>query len=134
MITTLTKLNEILDSLIKLTQEDIENIKQAKHQEVFKNTKPKEELAYEFSQLKSQLDLILANRNKPINEIFSLDEEILFNQFKEKLQTFYHLHKKFSQFALSVANFYNALHSKINPSKEVTYKEKTFNSNLEIKA
>ena len=28
----------------------------------------------------------------------------------------------------------NALHSKINPSKEITYKEKTFNSNLEIKA
>ena len=134
MITTLIKLNEILDSLIKLTKEDIKNIKKANHIEVFKNTKAKEKLAYEFSELKTQLDLILSNRNKPINEIFSPDEEVLFNQFKEKLQTFYHLHKKFSQFALSVANFYNALYLKINPSKEVTYKEKSFNSYLELKA
>ena len=133
MVNTLLQINSTLDKLIALTKEDIENIKAAKHDEVFKNTKPKEELAEEFYNLKNQLDRILANRNMPIEEIFSKDEEVLFNQFREKLQTFYELHSKFSKFALSVANFYNALYEQINPTQKVTYKERTFSSSLELK-
>ena len=39
LIKTLQETISTLDKLISITLEDIENIKQAKHEEVFKNTK-----------------------------------------------------------------------------------------------
>jgi len=45
------KLNQIidtLDKLIKITDEDIKNIKKANHEAVFSNTTPKEKLAGKF--------------------------------------------------------------------------------------
>jgi len=132
------KLNQtilVLEELINITQEDIKNIKQAKHEEVFKNTKPKEELAQKFSILKSEIDKILVSRNRPIEEIFSKEEEILFNNFREKLNEFYDKHKHFSRLALSVANFYNALLNQIKQEEQISYTEKAnFNSNLSLKA
>jgi len=118
----LNKINQTLDKLIKLTNEDIYNIKKANHEEVFKNTKLKEDLAKEFSILKSEIDYILQNRNKPIEEIFSIEEEKLFDVFREKLNKFHSLHKKFSKLALSVANFYNALCSEIQNTPKIDYK------------
>ncbi len=132
------KLNQtiaILNELIKITDEDIKNIKQAKHEEVFKNTKLKEELAKNFSVLKSEIDSILVARNRPIESIFSPEEEILFNEFKEKLNIFYKKHKLFSRLALSVANFYNTLVNKIKQEEQISYTEKAnFNSNLSLRA
>jgi len=135
----LSKINEavkILDELIFLTKEDIKNIKIANHDAVFSNTLPKEELAQKFYRLKNEIDEILVKRNKPIEEIFSKDEEIQFNIFKDKLNEFYFLHKKFSKLALSVANFYNVLLSKIKDEKPIDYSQKntSYNSKIQIKA
>ena len=63
LINTLKETINTLDKLLSITLEDIENIKLAKHEEVFKNTKIKENLAYKFSELKSQIDTILISRN-----------------------------------------------------------------------
>jgi hypothetical protein len=132
------KLNQtisVLDELIKITEEDIANIKKAKHEEVFKNTLPKEELAKRFSVLKSEIDTILVSRNRPIESIFSKEEEVLFNEFRDKLNMFYDKHKHFSRLALSVANFYNALLNQIKQEEQISYTEKAnFNSNLHLKA
>ena len=129
------KLNEaidILNSLIETTRRDIENIKKANHQEVFDNIKRKEELAKYFLNIKNGIDLILARRNKPIEEIFSNEEEKLFEEFKKKLIEFNTLHKKFSKLAISVTNFYNTLVQQI--SKENSTNSSFKNSNLFIKA
>jgi len=119
------KLNETiktLDSLIDMTKEDIENIKEAKHELVFKNTAPKEDLALKFNRLKSEIDAILVQRNKPLEEIFSKEEEKLFDEFRNKLAEFHNLHKRFAKLALSVANFYNALVKEIkNESAGIDY-------------
>jgi hypothetical protein len=132
------KLNEIisvLNSLIEITQQDIKNIKQAKHEEVFKNTKPKEQLSLKFYELKSEIDTILVNRNKPLEEIFTKEEEVLFDEFREKLNLFYKEHKHFSRLAITVANFYNALSAQIKDEKPVSYNETAnFNSKLTLKA
>ena len=132
------KLNEaidILNSLIEITKQDIENIKKANHQEVFNNIKTKEELAKCFSNTKNDIDLILVKRNKPIEEIFSNEEEKLFDEFKQKLTEFNALHKKFSRLAISVANFYNALTQQIKEEKTINYNHNSFkNNNLSLKA
>ena len=131
------KLNEsidILSSLIQLTQQDIENIKKADHQKVFDNMKIKEELAKHFSDTKNDIDLILRQRNKPIEEIFSNEEEKLFEEFRKKLTEFNALHKKFSKLAISVANFYNTLIQQIKEEKSINYNNSSFkNNSLSIK-
>ena len=135
LIQKLNQIISVLDQLIQITKEDIQNIKVAKHEEVFKNIKPKEKLSKEFYELKNEIDSILVNRNRPIENIFSPDEERLFDAFREKLNTFYNEHKHFSRLAIAVANFYNALNSQIKEEKPISYNEKAnFNSKLTLKA
>jgi len=134
LINTLENTITILDKLLSITLEDIENIKLAKHEEVFKNTKTKENLAYKFSELKSQIDNILISRNKPLEEIFTPEEEKLFNLFREKLIEFNKQHKRFARLAFSVANFYNTLLNKIQNNEKVDYSNTYKNSNLKLKA
>jgi len=121
LIEKLNKINEILIQLINITDEDIKNIKKAYHEKVFANIEKKENLAYEFQQLKNEIDSILVSRNKPINEIFSLEEEKEFEKFKNLLNEFNKKHKFFSKLSLSVANFYNVLLEKITNKKKITY-------------
>ena len=131
----LKEATNILNSLIKITKQDIENIKKANHQKIFDNMKQKEELAKYFFNIKNDIDSILVKRNKPIEEIFSTKEEILFEEFKKKLIKFNTLHKKFSKLAISVANFYNTLVQQIKEEKPIDYDNSSFkNNNLSIKA
>lgn len=131
----LLQTNQILDKLISLTKEDIQLIKEAKHEELFSHISIKEELAKQFSVLKSEVDSILAQRNMPIEKIFSNDEEILFEEFKEKLNEFNTIHKQFTKLSLVVNNFYTSLLNKIKNKKTLTYdKEYTLDSRLKLKA
>jgi hypothetical protein len=136
LIQKLQQINEVLDNLITLTQEDLENIKIANHDAVFANMTKKEELAMLFKQIKSEIDSILVARNKPIEEIFTKEEEALFEEFKVKLNKFNDIHKHFAKIALSVANFYNTLMQKINDTQTIDYSGKAqyFNSHLALKA
>jgi len=136
LIQKLKTINLTLDRLIEITKEDIENIKVANHEAVFANTTPKEKLALKFSELKSEIDNILVSRNKPVEEIFSAEEEKYFEVFKTKLNEFHTLHKRFSKLALSVANFYNALMNELKEDGvKIDYKDsKLPKSYLKLKA
>jgi len=136
LIQKLKTINLTLERLIEITKEDIENIKVANHEAVFANTTPKEKLALKFSELKSEIDNILVSRNKPVEEIFSAEEEKYFEVFKTKLNEFHTLHKRFSKLALSVANFYNALMNELKEDgAKIDYKDsKLPKSYLKLKA
>jgi len=135
----INKLNQIiatLETLINITQEDIKNIKEAKHELIFKNIAPKEEYAKRFNELKGDIDKILISRNKPVDEIFSNEEERLFDEFRKKLIEFHDLHKKFSKLSISVFNFYNTLLNKINDNESPIdyFNTKPPTSHLKLKA
>jgi len=134
LINILQETVNTLEKLISLTKEDIENIKFAKHESVFNNMKPKEELAEKFAELKTRIDRELVKRNRPLNEIFSKEEEVLFEEFKRKLLEFNSLHKRFAKLALSVTNFYNTLMNQIQQKQQVNYDETFSNSKLKLKA
>jgi len=135
LINILNQTIKTLDELISITKSDIDNIKLAQHEKVFENTHKKEMLAEKFSELKSEIDKILVSRNKPLETIFSAEEEQLFNEFREKLFEFNSLHKRFSKLALSVANFYNALLKQIHNEESISYTNDSYkNSNLHLKA
>jgi len=135
LIKTLNETIITLNELISITLEDIQNIKLAEHEKVFANTEKKEKLAEKFAKLKSEIDSILVSRNKPLEEIFTAEEEKLFNEFREKLFEFNTLHKRFSKLALSVANFYNTLLKQIKNEETIGYNHDSYkNSNLQLKA
>ena len=135
LIQKLKQINNVLLNLIKITKEDIEFIKNAKHNELFNNISQKEELAKEFSILKSEIDQILVSRNKPIEDIFTKEEEEEFEKFKNLLNKFYSLHKHFSKLSFVVANFYNVLLDKIKRKEKITYDNDFIpNSQLKLKA
>jgi len=131
----LITVNNVLENLINITINDTNAIKETNHEVIFENMYTKEELAKKFTSLKSDIDSILVARNKPLEEIFTQQEEKLFDEFREKLNQFHTLHKKFSKLALSVANFYNVLMNEIKNEKPLTYKNENYSqSNLTLKA
>ena len=135
LIEKLNQINNVLLDLIELTQKDIELIKNAEHEKLFQNIPKKEQLAQNFSILKSEIDQILVSRNKPIEEIFSPEEEKEFEKFKNLLNDFYDKHKKFSKLSFVVANFYNVLMDKIKHKEKITYHNDSLpNSQLKLKA
>ncbi len=135
LLNKLQTANEILNNLITLTKKDIESIKEAKHEEIFNNIKIKENLTIKFQNTKNEIDNILSNRNKPLEEIFTPEEEKEFENFKNLLNEFNNQHKLFSKLSFSVTNFYNTLLNKIKGNKQITYeKENISNSQLKIKA
>ena len=135
LINRLNQINNVLNELITLTKEDIFFIKEAKHNELFANIPKKEALINEFERLKSEIDNILISRNKPIEEIFSKEEEIEFEKFKTLLNEFNDLHRFFARLSITISNFYNTLLNKIKNKQQVTYdKDLSPNSKLKLKA
>jgi len=117
---SLTSINKTLENLIEITQNDIQDIKQAKHEMLFERNIIKEELVTQFTTLKSQIDSILVQRNQSgidLNDMFNEEENILLDEFRNKLQEFYTIHKKFAKMALIVTNFYKNLVHKVNGSE-----------------
>jgi len=136
---TLISINNVLDELKQITQQDIADIKQANHDELFQRNDKKNELLQEFSQLKSQIDLTLVRRSESglaIEQIMNNEENILLDEFKNKLNNFYEVHKKYAKMAILVTNFYNNLVNKVNNCEvDIGYKMTTtqYQANLSLK-
>jgi len=117
---TLISINKTLDNLINITQKDIEDIKLANHDNLFQRNEEKEKLISQFVSFKSQIDSILVKRSESgleLSQIINKEEDELLGEFKNKLEEFYTIHKKFSKMALLVTNFYNNLLHKVSGSE-----------------
>ena len=114
---TLNSINSNLRNLIKITEEDIEDIKKANHQALFDRNIIKENLIDEFVKLKAQIDNSLKNRSETGQQLVNIDEQPLLDEFKENIQTFYNIHKKFAKMAFTVTHFYNNLVHKVTDSQ-----------------
>ncbi len=135
LLKKINQINDVLSKLISITKNDIEYIKKAEHNKLFQNISKKERLAEQFSNLKNEIDAILAGRNKPIEEIFDKNEAKEFELFKHSLSEFNQLHKFFAKLSFSVTNFYNILLDKIKNKEHITYdKDSLPSSILTIKA
>jgi ElaB/YqjD/DUF883 family membrane-anchored ribosome-binding protein len=117
---TLISINNTLDKLIAITNQDIEDIKQAQHNTLFNRNIEKDKLVNQFTHLKSQIDDILVKRSETgldLSQIINPQEDKLLGEFKNKLEEFHNVHKKFSKMALLISNFYNNLLHKISGSE-----------------
>jgi len=117
LVNMLQSTNQLLDNLIEITSKDIDDIKKANHQALFERNYQKEELVKRFVELKNGIDSTLAERNRNGMPLINPNEEPLLDEFKEKLQKFYTLHKKFAKMAFTVTHFYNNLVHKVTDSQ-----------------
>ncbi len=117
-----------IEDLIKLTKEDIKDIKNARNDEIFKRTKIKDEIIVLFENQKQLLDselLRIMNRNKDkeLSEVLSENEKKSLEKLKTKLQELHSINKEYAKFVVVINEFYSSLFDKIFPTDIENYKK-----------
>ncbi len=111
---------EDIENLIELTNKDITDIKEAKHEDVFKRTKIKNDLVKSFENKKSMLDnelikLVKSSDNKPLEEILDSSQQDMLEEMKNKLFILKQKNKEYARFVVTVSEFYNSLLDSVFP-------------------
>ncbi|MBZ7956123.1 flagellar protein FlgN [Campylobacter molothri] len=113
----LDEVNTILEKLIALTQEDIENIKVAKHDTVAPSVEEKNKLISEFTTAKKQLDAALVALNnssaKGLSELLDEEDKEKLDLLKKNLQTLHSANKEYAKFVLIIKDFFDGLVNKM---------------------
>ncbi|MBK2001279.1 flagellar protein FlgN [Campylobacter sp. RM10532] len=113
----LDEVNAILEKLIALTQEDIENIKVAKHDTVAPSVEEKNKLISEFTTAKKQLDAALVALNnsstKGLSELLDEEDKEKLDLLKKNLQTLHSANKEYAKFVLIIKDFFDGLVNKM---------------------
>ncbi len=103
----------ILDKLIALTQEDIENIKVAKHGGVEQSVQQKNELIKDFKSIKKRLDDDLIRLSdsgkKNLAQILTDKDKEQLGEFKKKLKILHEKNKEYAKLVLVVKNYFDGL-------------------------
>ncbi len=107
-----------IDALITLTRSDIEDIKEAQHENLSTRLQEKERLISSFEQKKSRLNSTLLtltqkHSGQSMEEILSAEESNLLTLFKEKLTNLKSVNKEYAKFVVTISEFYNSLIDKM---------------------
>lgn len=109
----LDKSIELLDRLIRQTQEDINNIKQGKHSEVQQSVENKNTLIARFEKVKKDLDenlvLLSDGGKKNLAELLDEEDKAKLSLFKEKLENLHIINRQYAKLVLIVKNFFDGL-------------------------
>ncbi len=122
----LQQANEILSNLIETTRNDIEDIKGAKHDNIFSRTKTKEELVKSFENHKSLIDneiakLAQASAGASLDTILDDNQQAMLDEMREKLKALQSENKHFATMVIAVSEFYSSLINRLIPTEQVGY-------------
>ena len=111
---------EDIENLIELTNKDITDIKEAKHEDVLKRTNIKNDLVKSFENKKSMLDnelikLVKDSDNKSLEEILDSSQQDMLEEMKNKLFILKQKNKEYARFVVTVSEFYNSLLDSVFP-------------------
>ncbi|MBM0637471.1 flagellar protein FlgN [Campylobacter sp. VicNov18] len=130
----LDEVNAILTKLIILTEEDIKNIKIAKHESVKPSVEEKNKLITEFIEAKKQLDAALVKLNnsstKGLSELLDDEDKQKLDLLKKNLQNLHSTNKEYAKLVLIVKDFLDSLVNKmfdINDGTNHAYGDKKTN-------
>jgi hypothetical protein len=117
-----------IEDLISLTKSDIEDIKQANNDAIYKRTKIKDEIIDIFESQKSLLDselvkLMKKNEGTALDELLSKEELKSLDLFKKRLKELHGLNKDYARLVVAVNEFYTSLFDKIFPTEMENYKK-----------
>lgn len=115
-----------IDTLINITQQDISDIKEAKHNDVFGRAKTKDELIGSFENKKALIDneitkLLQENPNRTLDNLLEEEQKALLDEMKTKLHDLKHLNKHYARMVLAVSEFYNSLLERLIPTESHGY-------------
>lgn len=115
-----------LESLISLSQEDITDIKEAKHNLQFERLAIKEEKIKSFEQKKAMIDreiskLMTAAPSKPLTELLDNEQHHQLDSLKEHLSKLREINQQYAKMVLSVGAFYNSLLERVVPTQMEGY-------------
>ncbi len=115
-----------IDTLIALTKEDIEFIKNADHDLIKKNNLQKEIIIRRFESNKSLLNhqlLSITNENpdKSLEEILPKDQLDDLEEFKNKLQQLQSVNRDYAKFVSTLNEFFSSLVAAMIPMKTDGY-------------
>jgi hypothetical protein len=122
----LQQANEILSNLIETTRNDIEDIKGAKHDNIFSRTKTKEELVKSFENHKSLIDneiakMAQASQGASLDTILDDNQQALLDEMREQLKDLQKENKHFATMVIAVSEFYSSLINRLIPTEQVGY-------------
>lgn len=117
-----------LQTLITYTKLDIDDIKQAKHDEIIARNEVKSKLIQEFETKKTLIDqeikaLQAKSPEKPLEEI--LDSSLIdsFGDMKTALVDLKQINSDYARMVFAVSEFFTSLLEKIIPTENVGYGE-----------
>jgi hypothetical protein len=118
---------EDLETLIHLTETDIEDIKQARHDALFDRIRSKEHALVTFENRKSLIDNEIAARvgrqpNAPMETLLNEEEREKLATLREKLEALQDANRRFARLVIAVGEFYNSLYEKVLPVEKDDYK------------
>lgn len=119
-----------LNTLITLTQDDIADIKLAKHEAIFARTQIKDELITSFQNKKALIDNEIGKQMRAypdveLEHLLSSEEQEALSQLKIKLLELKSQNKHYAKLVLTVSEFYNTLLERMVPVEMHGYEKVT---------
>lgn len=115
-----------LEALISLSQEDIADIKEAKHNPQFERFAIKEEKIKSFEHKKAMIDreiskLMTAEPAKPLTDLLDNEQHRQLDLLKDRLSALRDVNQQYAKMVLSVGAFYNTLLERVVPTQMQGY-------------
>lgn len=128
LIQYITSANSDILKMIEITSSDIEDIKLARHDELFKRNKIKDELIVSFENKKSLINseisrLIAQNRDKSLDELLSNEIKNGLDEFQKNLALLKDINKRYARMVLAVSEFYNSVIERLIPTEMQGYRK-----------
>jgi Zn-dependent M32 family carboxypeptidase len=119
-----------VNSLIKLTKDDIADIKEANHRNVASRVSLKNDLIQSFITKKSLLDNELLkkveeNSGKELESVLTKEEKDGLSLMNEALNSLHLVNKQYAKYVVSVSEFYNSLLDSMFPRESDGYQKST---------
>lgn len=109
----LSKANALLEELIKITQDDISNIKEAKHDKVSASVEAKNKLIAQFQNAKKELDQSLLKLSqqgsKNLAQLLDTEDKNQLALMKANLEKLHAINKEYAKLVLIVKDFFDGL-------------------------
>ena len=115
-----------LRDLIKITESDISDIKEAKNDQQFERLSLKEEKLKSFENKKAMIDheissLMTAQPDKDLPQLLNQEQHSALDELKIELSNLRDVNKRYAKFVLSVSNLYNTFLERLVPTEMQGY-------------
>ena len=115
-----------LKDLIKITESDIADIKEAKNDSQFERLSLKEDKLKSFEQKKAMIDheistLMTTNPEKELPDLINEEQHTLLDELKVELSNLREVNKHYAKLVLTVSNLYNTFLERLVPTEMQGY-------------